>query len=129
MKAPSKQDRLNALSEKIAQWQSQGTNPMEMLTEEQYDFLCDMDYNVDSLTLTPEQVKNVQSIKKVKRANSPNGYNKIYPQNKIATYNGICDYLVQSGYKIERPSKENYRDLYLTKDNVRYKIVLSVPRD
>lgn len=121
-------DKLLAL---LNTWIDSGDSPetaVGKLTQRQYDFLIDMDVDLDALLLTPEQRKNISEIKRSHRSCSPNGYNKKYPQNKQDLYNGILNYIQSQGATIIPRDKQNYRDLDFTIDGTAYKIVLSNPR-
>lgn len=126
-KAELKTELLRRLSE----WIDGGSTPaeaVERLTLRQYDFLVDMGVDFDQLLLTPEQIKNAQSIKRAPRSLSPNGYNKKYPQTKQELYNGIVEYLQTQKADIVPREKQNYRDIDFTLNGVKYRIVLSLPR-
>ena len=130
-KPSSKKDLAAALLQKLEEWQKQGMTAeqaVEKLSIKQYDFLVDYGIDMDKFVLTPEQIKAVHIVKKRERSTSPNGYNKIYPQDKINLYETICQFLETQGFSLEKPTKPNYRDLILSKDGKTYKIVLSVPR-
>ena len=80
-------------------------------------------------TLTPEQLKNAQSIMG-KQAGRRKGmkYNKKYPKSKQDLFNGIVEYLQGQGAEIMPAERQNFRDLDFTLNGVHYKIVLSNPR-
>ena len=130
-KPSSKKDLANALLQKLEDWQKQGMTAeqaVEKLSIKQYDFLVDYGIDMDKFVLSPEQIKAIHIVGKRERSCSPNGYNKIYPQDKMELYDSICQFLEMQGYSLEKPEKANYRDLVLSKNGKTYKIVLSVPR-
>ena len=100
---------------------------IEKLTDKQYDFLADyddfLDVFMDNKVLTSSNVGE-----KRQRRLSPEGYNKIYPQEKMDLFNAISKYVCDLGATIIPKSKENYRDLDFTLNGKHYKIVLSNPR-
>lgn len=100
---------------------------LELLTEKQYDFLADYDDFLD--VFTGDTILTASGVgEKRQRRLSPEGYNKIYPQEKMDLFNAIQSYIVGLGATIIPKPKENYRDLDFTLDNKHYKIVLSNPR-
>ena len=130
-KRSSKKDRIDALQASLKRWVSEGCTPqqaIDKLTPAQFDFLIDNDVNLDSYSLTPEQIKNVKEITRSARRLSPDGYNKKYPLEKQVLYNDIVKMLVSQGALVQERAKPNYRDLDFTLNNVKYKIVLSNPR-
>jgi len=127
-----KDDRANILLKQIADWMEKdglsGEEAVEKLSIQQYDFLVDYGVNLDNLLLTPEQLKAASEVKRVKRAPSPNGYNKKYPKEKQELYGSICKHLEDLGAEIIPRDKQNYRDLDFTLNGTKYRIVLSNPR-
>ncbi len=127
-----KDDRANILLKQIADWMEKdrlsGEEAVEKLSIQQYDFLVDYGVNLDNLLLTPEQLKAASEVKRVKRAPSPNGYNKKYPQEKQDLYSSICKHLEGLGAEIIPREKQNFRDLDFTLNGTKYRIVLSNPR-
>lgn len=135
-KAPRKRltkaELTEVLLKKVNDWIEGGDSPEDAvgrLTDKQYDFLIDQGVDFDSLLLSPEQLKNAQSIMG-KQAGRRKGmkYNKKYPQSKQDLFNGIVEYLQGQGAEIMPAERQNFRDLDFTLNGVHYKIVLSNPR-
>ena len=127
----SKDELKSILLAKVSQWIDHGDTPeqaIEKLTPRQYDFLIDQGVGFDALLLTPEQLKNAQTVKRAARSPSPGGYNKKYPQSKQDLYNGIVAYIQTQGAEVVPREKPNYRDLDFTINGTAYRIVLSNPR-
>lgn len=127
----SKEELKSVLLAKVDEWIKSGDTPenaIGKLTERQYDFLIDQGVNFDALLLTQEQLANAQTIKRVNRSCSPNGYNKKYPQSKRDLYNNIVEFIKSQGAEIIPREKLNYRDLDFILKGTAYKIVLSNPR-
>ena len=89
-KAPRKRltkaELTEVLLKKVNDWIEGGDSPEDAvgrLTDKQYDFLIDQGVDFDSLLLTPEQLKNAQSIMG-KQAGRRKGmkYNKKYPEEQ-----------------------------------------------
>lgn len=116
---------------KLDEWIKSGDTPeeaVERLTLRQYDFLINQGVDLDALLLTPEQLRNTQTVKKAGRTVKPGGYNKKYPQAKQDLFNGLVAYLQEQGATITPKEKENFRDLDFTIQGTAYRIVLSNPR-
>ena len=135
-KAPRKRltkaELTEVLLKKVSDWIDGGDSPEDAvgkLTDKQYDFLIDQGVDFDNLLLTPEQLKNAQSIMG-KQAGRRKGmkYNKKYPKSKQDLFNGIVEYLQGQGAEIMPAERQNFRDLDFTLNGVHYKIVLSNPR-
>jgi hypothetical protein len=135
-KAPRKRltkaELTEVLLKKVNDWIEGGDSPEDAvgkLTDKQYDFLIDQGVDFDSLLLSPEQLKNAQSIMG-KQAGRRKGmkYNKKYPKSKQDLFNGIVEYLQGQGAEIMPAERQNFRDLDFTLNGVHYKIVLSNPR-
>lgn len=135
-KAPRKRltkaELTEVLLKKVSDWIEGGDSPEDAvgkLTDKQYDFLIDQGVDFDNLLLTPEQLKNAQSIMG-KQAGRRKGmkYNKKYPKSKQDLFNGIVEYLQGQGAEIMPAERQNFRDLDFTLNGVHYKIVLSNPR-
>lgn len=127
----SKAELQAILLRKLDEWIKSGDSPekaVERLTLRQYDFLINQGVDLDSLLLTPEQLRNAQSVKKAGRTVKPGGYNKKYPQAKQDLFNGLVAYLQEQGATITPKEKENFRDLDFTIQGTAYRIVLSNPR-
>ena len=99
----------------------------EVLSPKQYDYLIDHDIFLDEMFGGHTASASSVGVKKA-RSKSPNGYNKKYPADKMALYNGICEYLASIGATIEPMAKCNYRDIDFTIGETKHKIVLSNPR-
>lgn len=127
----SKKEYGDMLIAKVRQWISEGytgEQAVSKLTDKQYDFLIDNDYDIESFWLAPEKIAAAPHTEKRTRTLSPNGYNKKYPQDKQDLYNGIVDYLKSIGCEVTPMAKCNYRDIEFTVKGTKHKIVLSNPR-
>lgn len=129
-KQPSKAELFSILQKKLETEKAKGKSGeecLEILTEKQYDFMCD--YNGDYIDSFLSNSTSATSVgEKRQRRLSPNGYNKIYPQEKMDLFNSICEFLNEKGATIIPKEKENYRDLDFDLNGKHYKIVLSNPR-
>ena len=130
-KQMSKAEYADFLKKKLQAEKAKGTPPdkcLEILSEKQYDFLADYDDFLDVfMEAKPLNASNIGGEKRQRRL-SPDGYNKIYPQDKIDLFNAISSFLNEQGATIMPKPKENYRDLDFTLNGKHYKIVLSNPR-
>ena len=127
----TKAEFVKVLTDRVEKWIADGVPPDEAvgrLTDKQYDFLIDQNVDLDRYLMTPQQIANSLEIKRAPRSRSPNGYNKIYPQDKQNLYNGIVNYIQSQGATVQPREKQNYRDLDFTIDGKHYRIVLSNPR-
>ena len=131
-KQMSKAEYVDFLKKKLLDEKAKGVPPekcLEILTDKQYDVLADYDDFLDVFTANkPLNASNVGGEKRQRRL-SPDGYNKIYPQDKIDLFNAICSFLNEKGATIIPKQKENYRDLDFNLNGKHYKIVLSNPRN
>lgn len=114
----------------IAKWQKEGDTPEEAvarLSAKQYDFLIDHEVNLDNLLLTEKQLA---SVKAVVSAGRPKGlqYVKEYPQDKKDLYTSIVAHLQEQG-ATDIVENKNFRDLDFLVNGVKFKIVLSNPRE
>lgn len=118
---------LNELKKELLRNGGDTEKAVESLSLSQYDTLIDVyGDKIDNLIMTQDEKKILKQVTKSKR---PCGlkYNKIYPQQKQNLYNIIAETLNENGYHIVK--NKNFRDMEITaKDNTRYKIVLSQPR-
>ena len=129
-KQPSKAELFNILKDKLEKEKAKGKSGeecLEILTLKQYDFMCDYaESYIDSFL--SNSTSATSTGEKRQRRLSPNGYNKIYPQEKMDLFNAICSFLNEKGATIIPKEKENYRDLDFELNGKHYKIVLSNPR-
>lgn len=128
----TKAELKEVLLKKVSDWINEGIDPEDAvgkLTDKQYDFLIDQGVDFDNLLLTQEQQAAAKSIM-ASQAGRRKGmkYNKKYPQAKQDLYNGLVAHLLNQGADIVPAERCNFRDLDFTLDGVKYKIVLSNPR-
>lgn len=122
------------LMERVHKELANGLKPNEAiekaLTPSQYDWLIDHDFDLDSILLSKEQIDNAKSV--VRQAHtrrlSPEGYNKKYPKEKQALYELVKTAIEQNGGRVTCPEKANFRDMEISWQGGKYKIVLSQPR-
>jgi len=128
----TKKERIAYLLNCLNKWVESGLSTEDAvakLTVKQYDFLMDCDINLDDMVLSPKQMKVAQEVRKVPRPNFPDGYNKKYPQSKQEIFNQLVSFLKTQADEVSLPDKINYRDVDFVINDVKYHIVMSMPRE